>query len=295
MCPLPYVGPLEVDLWVSGTPSVTDTVYLNVGTLSFCEDCESGENGWVHSGTPDLWNLTSYRSYSGSYSWYFGGETSRRYPNNADGSLTSESLLAGEGSTLSFWVWYEVSTYGVDGIFVILFRNGVPDTLDFIGSGGALASGPWDTLITKSDWVEWEKTLDEAVPGDTLQISFGFVSDADTVAEGVYIDDMCLTGLVPVTTGIADETSLTCPARIVVSPNPACEGIQLIATADGELAIDIYNIQGRICAEVIKPPGQPSVRWNLKNRYGHRVAPGVYMARTRGPTQADVTKIVVLR
>lgn len=296
MCPEVYIGVIEVDLWVSGVHSAKDTTYLSVGNLEFAEDCEAGEGGWIHTGTPDLWHLTSYRSHSGSYSWYFGGESSRRYPNDAEGTLTSESVLAGEASALSFWVWYEVSTYGVDGVFIVLFRNGVADTLDFIGSGGALAPTLWDTLITVSDWVEWKQTLDDVIPGDTLKVAFSFVSDSDTVAEGVYLDDIRLTAAAPEITGIEDKADQTARAQIVVTPNPAHDVVSMVAApSEGRLTLDIYDTQGRLVAQVVRPPGRRSARWDLKNRQGKRVAPGVYLVRTSHVRHQHLAKIVVLR
>jgi hypothetical protein len=295
MCPEPYIALIEADLWVSGTYSSTDTVYLCIGELAFSEDCDSGEGGWTHTGSPDLWHLSSYRSHSGSNSWYFGGETSRRYPNDADGVLTSETMLAGEASSLSFWVWYEVSTYGVDGVFVVLFRNGVPDTLDFIGSGGALTTGPWDTLITVSDWVEWEHSLDAVLPGDTLQLAFNFTSDGDTVAEGIYIDDISVTLREPVLTGLPDETGLAAGPEVMISPNPARETVSfMMARREAALAIDIYDIRGRLITRVVKPPGEVSATWDLRNASGSKVSPGIYLGRISGTPKGSVEKVVIL-
>jgi hypothetical protein len=296
MCPEPHVGVLEVELLVSGMHAATETLYLNIGAIEFTDDCESGEGAWTHTGTPDLWHLSSYRSHSGSYSWYFGGETSRRYPNSAEGALTSETILAGEASTLSFWVWYEVSTYGVDGVFVTLLRNGVPDTLDFIGSGGALTTGPWDTLVTESDWVEWERSLDDVAAGDTLQVVFNFVSDGDTVAEGIYIDDISLTPVAPVLTGIDTRAGSIARVGVAVRPNPACTRVSLVIPPHPEeVAVDIYDIQGRLVAEVIIPPGRTSEVWALRNREGNPVAPGVYLAAPRSGVRHRPGRIVVLR
>jgi hypothetical protein len=296
VCPEPYAGLIEADLWVSGVHSATDTVWLTVGAIEFSDDCESGEGGWSHTGSPDLWHLSPYRSHSGSHSWYFGGEVSRRYPNNAEATLTSQSMIAGEAGALSFWVWYEVSTYGVDGVFVILYQNGEPDTLDFIGSGGALTTGPWDTLVTQSEWVEWERKIDNVTPGDTLTVEFGFVSDGDTVAEGIYIDDISLSARVPVLTAVGRQGRVEAREDIVITPNPAGGTISLVAApCDENTVIDIYDIRGRLVTQVLMPRGRASAMWDLRDRAGKRVAPGVYVVTIPGRPGPRPEKVVVLR
>jgi hypothetical protein len=295
-CPVQHVGPIEIDLHVAGVEVTTDTIYFGVGDLLFSDDCESGAGAWVHAGALDLWHLSSHRSHSGSYSWYFGGDSTRRYPNYADGQLTSQSLLAGHMSALSFWSWYEVSAYGVDGVFVVVSSNGTPDTLDFVGSGGALEPSFLDTFKTRSDWVKWEYNLDNVIPGDTVQITFAFVSDADTVAEGIYVDDIQLLSRTPEITGL-DIATATLPAHeIVIGRNPAID-FTVITTAAPEtrLDLDVYDIRGRLVAGLTKPPGVPSIKWDLSNRDGRRVAPGVYLVRARRPGPSRTQKLVVLR
>ncbi len=295
-CPGQYVGPLEVELRIAGAEVACDTIYLNVGDLLFSDDCESGAGGWSHDGTLDLWHLSSLRSHSGSYSWYFGTDSTRCYPNNADGTLTSQPLIVGDMSALSFWSWYEVSAFGVDGVFVVVLRNGTPDTLDFVGSGGALEPSFLDTFETRSDWVRWEYSLDGVLPGDTIQITFGFVSDSDTIAEGVYLDDIQLASRTPEITGIDVAAGMPAAPGITVSENPALDcAVIMMAPLEKKLDIDVYDIRGRLVATLTKHAGLPSTTWDLKNRDHNRVAPGVYLLQARGLNPPRAHKLVVLR
>jgi len=87
----------------------------------------------------------------------------------------------------------DITTYGSDGLYVLVGYDGDWDTLDYIGSGGALDS----ILNFGVDWVPVRYDLNMYEAGDTLQVKFIFVSDGADVAEGVYIDDIYVGKAVP--------------------------------------------------------------------------------------------------
>ncbi|MFZ1946252.1 MAG: C25 family cysteine peptidase [bacterium] len=283
-CPAPYVGALAVHL-ASGALAFEDTVRFRVGDLAFSDDCESGQGGWTRAGSPDLWHLTTYRSHSGSASWYFGDDGTHTYPSSARSSITSQEVVAGEEATLSFWFWYEFTTYGTDGVYVVLFAGGAADTLDYLGSGGALPIG--------SRWVQWERTL-EVSPGDTVAVRFEFKSDNSDVAEGMYIDDVSLTSTLPGQAGASggSEPSLT---AFAVRPNPASGDVTLWFGEAGERCVaDIYDVAGRRVASVVKPAGATSAVWETGAGTA-RLAPGIYLAKIRSARYSVPRKIILLK
>lgn len=167
-----------------------DSFILNVGEPGLEDDMESGSSLWTHGGTGDLWHLTSHRKHSGDSSWYNGIEGSWYFNNNMQSWLKSSSFVLGPQSYLTFWLWYDVTNYGVDGIHVEIVNalSGVPDTLDFIGTGGALDS----LLNTGNDWLQYSYDLSHIPPGTSVRVRFSFASDNEYTfdGEGFYIDDV---------------------------------------------------------------------------------------------------------
>jgi hypothetical protein len=290
-CPLIHIGGLEVTINASDGQAFTDTVHFSVGDLSFTDDCESGEGGWACSG---LWHISTYRSHSDSSSWYFGSDSTHRYPNSAGGRMLSETFLAGVENVLSFWFWHDFPTYGVDGIYVILLKNGVPDTLDFFGSGGALGGDGALNIIT--DWVKWERVLDDVAPGDSIAVKLRFESDGTDYAEGIYLDDISLRCKTPVLTAVDETAGGVSPLQFSMFPNPAHDCLSVaFAEARNRVTLDIYSVEGKLVARLVKPAGAHSVSWNIEDAAGRRVAPGIYLARVKGEVHEASRKIVVLR
>jgi hypothetical protein len=163
---------------------------LTIGEPGFEDDMEEGAGAWNHGGTGDLWHLSTHRAHSGDWSWYNGIESSRYFNNNMDCWLMSSSFILGPYSYLSFWLWYDVTNYGVDGTYVEIVNalSGVADTLDFIGTGGALDS----VLNTGNGWLEYSYDLSFLPPGTTVWVRFTFASDDQYAhdGEGFYIDDV---------------------------------------------------------------------------------------------------------
>jgi hypothetical protein len=167
-----------------------DSFILTIGEPGFEDDMESGTGGWTHGGTGDLWHLSTHNAHSGSSSWYNGIEGSWYFNDNMNCWLKSSSFVLGPDSYLSFWLWYDVTNYGVDGIYVEVVNasSGAADTLDFIGTGGAL-----DTVLNiGNDWLEYSYDLSFIPPGTTVGVRFTFASDYQYThdGEGFYLDDV---------------------------------------------------------------------------------------------------------
>ncbi len=189
-CPLTNFPYLDLHTSTTDGYIFQDSFVLSIGEPGFEDDLESGAGWWSHGGTGDLWHLSTHRTHSGSHSWYNGIESSWYFNNGMNCWLKSSSFILGPDSHLSFWLWFDVTNYGVDGIYVSMVNDisSAVDTLDFIGTGGALDS----ILNTGNDWLEYTYDLSFIPPGTTVRVRFSFVSDADYThdGEGFYLDDI---------------------------------------------------------------------------------------------------------
>ncbi|MDI6839590.1 MAG: C25 family cysteine peptidase [bacterium] len=182
-CPSPYFTNFVLNL-STGPYSFTDTFLLKIGYSEFSDNVESGVGGWTHGGTDDLWHITERDCHSQTHSWWCGDDGSQGYHNNMNAWLLSPKFVVGHDSWLSFWYRFDVAIYGVDGIYVEVGDGNNWDTLDFIGSGGAL-----DSIYMGNDWVIGAYPLNYPV-GSELRVRFSFISDKEDVGEGFYIDDI---------------------------------------------------------------------------------------------------------
>ena len=174
-CPSQHLARLSLTLTGENYSGV-DSFLLPIGDISFFDDVESGEDGWVHSGTIDEWHISAHRSYSGSHSWYCGNEGTWQYSNGFTAYLTSPPVMIAEEAVLNFRTWYYIES-GWDYAFCeINPGDGWRELGMMTGQSG--------------DWVEKTYDLSE-FGGDTVQIRFSFLSDYDWAQfEGWYVDDV---------------------------------------------------------------------------------------------------------
>jgi hypothetical protein len=179
-CPVPHFARIDLSIRTEDGTEFDDSLNVTIGETGISDDMESGPGDWD---AQSLWHLTTHNAHSGEYSWYCGNEGTWSYDNNMNAPLTSPPIVLGPHSYLSFWQWNEVTIYGVDGLYVEVGHGGDFDTLDFIGSGGAL-------LPIGNDWLEEVYDLSSYPEGDTVYVRFRFASDNSDTEEGFYIDDL---------------------------------------------------------------------------------------------------------
>jgi len=277
-CPIPYFPAIDLSITTAEGYCFSDSFAVTVGETGFADNME-GDRGWTHSGTPDLWHLSSHRSHSGSLSWYCGYDVTYHYADNMEASLVSPVFYLGPGSLLSFWCWYDVAIYGVDGVYVEVNDGSGWKTLDFIGSGGAL-----NPLLMGVDWAEYRYDLSEYPPGTPLRLRFRFVSDESVWGEGVYIDDLKVGPAKPkqpITPPLPREYRL-----FQNYPNPfnrtTC--IKYSLPYDAYVTLEIFNILGqkiRTLVAKIHKAGSYLVGWNGEDDQGRPLSSGVYLYRLR--------------
>ncbi len=280
-CPASYLANLELHVAADTTVDEYRLPVL-VGPSGFFDDMEQGTSLWTHGGQGDMWHHSNYRAHSGGWSWYCGSEATRQYANNMNAALTSVPLIVNQNCSLSYWRWFSVPNYGVDGIYTIVLHSGRADTLDFVGTGGALGEG---VLGIQSGWAEERYDLSWLGLGETIQVQLVFRSDRDTVGEGFYIDDVRVTGGGPPAVAVA-ERSLPIVRELLPTATLVRGYIDWQAvTADLEADAILLDASGRKILEV--QPGRNDLS---------SFSPGVYFLRgSAASSDRTVKKIVVAR
>jgi hypothetical protein len=261
----------------------SDTFGLLIGSTGFYDDMESGESYWTHGGSGDMWHHTNYRAHSGGWSWYCGNEGTREYVSNMDASLTTVPLVVAEHCSLSYWRWFAVPNYGVDGIYTIVLHSGRADTLDFVGTGGALGGA---ALGIESNWAEERYDLSWLAPGETIQVQLAFKSDGDTVGEGFYIDDVRVVGGEAPSVGVAER-----PAPDAQCPTP---GVTIVR---GVLRIVDRRQKTGYRRELLDAAGRKVMELRPGANDVSGLAPGVYFVRevAGSSEQVVVKKVLIVR
>ena len=209
--------------------------------------------------------------------------------------------MVDHNATLEFMRWFEVPIYGSDGIYVIIVHGSGSDTLNFIGTGGALDSN----RAIQGDWFRDQYSLDQYSGGDTIQLRIAFKSDYDgDVAEGFYIDDVNIQAA----TFITDyENKNIYPLVLDIKPNPFRYSVDiryiindpLLEQTDSRVDLRIYDVTGSLVKtfdELSAHTGPPlSINWDGQDNKGRRLAPGIYFAVLS--TGEDVTskKIILIQ
>jgi hypothetical protein len=301
-----------------------DTFELLVGDDGFADDMESGESKWSHGGTGDLWHLSTHRAHSGAYAWYCGDEGARHYNSSMDAWLTTVPFTVTQGCSLRFWRWFATPNYGVDGIRVVVMHGATEDTVDFIGTGGALgetgtvprvlalrgtvpafrvprvqalfspAESSASPLVNESGWAEEKYDLSWLGVGETSQVKLAFTSDGDTVDEGFYIDDVRVTG------GEAPAASVAGVGPgpglfpgLDVWPNPFHSRVQIRYGVAGVVQrLSVYDAAGRL---VRRLPVARIAAWDGRDQRGRRLPAGTYFIEARAQSERRLAKVLLAR
>jgi hypothetical protein len=284
----------------------TDTLVITLGTEAIRDDFEDGEGRWTHQGTNDDWHLSTYRSHSGETSWYCGNESNHTYRNHTEADLIPPAIFIAPNPRFSFWCWYDVTTYGVDGVYVEANDGSGWIKLDFIGSGGALDS----LLNVGNDWHEESYDLSMYPVGTRVDLRLRFSSDDVDYAEGVYIDDVSSNCPVDTTTtsiGDGDDRGISLPKTLTLYqnyPNPFNPSTTISFDLPGNrgerrhASLVIYDMRGRRMRTLIDSelePGRYDVAWNGRDERGETVSSGIYLYRLRSEEKTFIRKMIVLK
>jgi len=264
----------------------SDSFFIKIGETGFFDNLESGTSNWEHYGTNDLWHLSNYRSYSGNYSFYCGNEGTHQYINSMEAVLRSEAFTIFPPCTLSFYHWYEFPNYTCDGLIVAVEHSSIMDTLDYIGTGGALDS----TLNTGNTWLPDKYDLSYLNPGSTIRLYFIFASDTGKQAEGIYIDDIRVTGSFVPSAGISlREKPLQLPSSLIHRSGLA----YITLDRRTRISLDLYDRTGRLIRKLIDSKVYHSGIHPIK--IPGNIPSGIYFLHLTGNDLREIRKLVILR
>ncbi len=300
-CPASYCARLPVTFH-SENYQFTDTISLLIGNTGFSDDMESGSSSWTSGGSNNLWHISGRRAFSPTHAWYCGSETLGTYIDDMDCYIQTVPFMVQPNSLLKFYRWFSVPLYGSDGIYVIIVDNGTgsPDTLDFIGTGGALGLNG-----IQSDWFEEKFSLADYPAGETIQVRIAFISDSGSVGEGFYIDNVNIEYI----TAISESDALSGDLSALgfsVFPNPFYKNLvikyQIPSTkfqtnSNSQAALKIYDAAGRLVKRFNHLTIQPfnQVVWNGSDDAGRALPAGVYFVQLERGDLKRTKKVVLLR
>ncbi len=193
---------------VSNTGKTNLTLDASLLSRAFADDAEKGSGDWAHSGTRDLWTLTTNRSVSGSNAWYCGNAASHLYATNMHARLDTPPITLGDGAQLTFWHWieseldYDYPGYAYDGGIVEISTNSgltftqIEPIGDYSHKVTGYAASPWpqDTPCFAGAGGWQQVTFDlSTMAHDSAIIRFHFGSDGSVEEEGWYLDDIVVT------------------------------------------------------------------------------------------------------
>ncbi|MEO0078453.1 MAG: FlgD immunoglobulin-like domain containing protein, partial [candidate division WOR-3 bacterium] len=174
--------------------------------------------------------------------------------------------------------------------------GGREDTLDFVGTGGALERmmnaecrmQNAEQDIIESNWARERYDLSFVSVGETIQVKLSFKSDRDTVDEGFYIDDVQVTGGQAPVVGVVLQSPEPARLRLSVQPNPFRRTTVVLG---GSGAVAVYDAAGREVNLLTVVNGQAV--WDGRDRSGKPLPAGAYFVRPAGA--GELARVVLVR
>ncbi len=266
------------------------------GEKTAFEDTVENENpGWRSLGTPTLWGVTTSRAGSGTQCWT--DSPSGNYPNNADTSLISPlfDFSNAAGVTLSFAHSYTLENgfdYGL---------------VEFSPDDGATWQRAAAFTGTQTAFTQARLTLDNLAGIPRARLRFRLLTDANTTADGWYVDDIRLIirtsdpTVLPPTATLAPVITEVLPA--FGSPNGGTavklNGANFTESADtrvffdNALATNVSVLGSTVlsCTAPAHALGAATIR--IENRYGAAVFTSgfTYYARPTTLPQPKITSL----
>lgn len=193
----------------------------NVSILwgGFSNDVEGGTGAWTHSGSNDLWCISTNRSTSGTQAWYCGNTNTSFYASSMHAKLDSAPFYVATGAQLTFQQWIqcelddqfwrpgwklnncwdggivEISTNLGSSFQQISPIGGYPNLI----SGYAASPWPDGTPCFAGNGSAWSHpTFDlTSFTGCVAIVRFHFGSDDNTEGTGWFIDDIVVSPTIP--------------------------------------------------------------------------------------------------
>jgi hypothetical protein len=186
-CTRYYFSVTSADIYGNSAADTNSGAYYTFKTLGYGyamgpDDVEGGAGNWVASGGgTSMWHRDTCKAHSGIYAWKAGSTTCPgTYGNSVNVYLTYIEYIplgaAGHGYHLRYWEYYQTQS-SYDLCYTQISTN-----------GGA----SWTTLnIYSGTGTGWaQRDFDLASYTGNVLIRFRFQTNASTVYEGWYVDDI---------------------------------------------------------------------------------------------------------
>ncbi len=190
------------------------------------------------------WSLTSQEYYTSSNSWTDSPDGD--YPAYSNATMTTENPIDLGGfshALLSFYAKWEIEA-GWDYAQVSASTDG-SNWMPLCGNYTVLGNENQDEGQPlydgeQYDWVREEIDLNDFL-GESIYIQFKLYSDQYVERDGMYVDDIEVTGIPSESVGIDDQTLL----ELIIYPNPSSGEYQLIGLKN-DAKWTVADVHGRL-------------------------------------------------
>ena len=284
-CPNGYAIPTKLTIKQNDTVTVySQNLYVLVGqgTSILIDSAENGFGNWT---TNVSWGIVTTQYHSPSHS--FTDSPVGNYADNTNNSMTVNFPI--NASTrpvlfLNFWHKYTTEA-GYDYCYVeISSNNGTTWTQAATYNG------------TLSTWTQVSLNISSlANSSANLRIRFRLTSDANTNADGWYVDDIQLLGYNSLT-NIGNENIIPDKYSLEQNyPNPfnPVTTIKFAIPKENFVTITIFDITGREVTRLLsenKQAGTYSVLFNAEN-----LASGVYYYKIEAGNFSETKKMLMIK
>ena len=266
----------------------TQDVYIPVGggNIILLDSAENGLSRWTAVGG---WGLSSSLPHSGNNS--FSDSPTGNYSNTTTRSLTLTVPLNVSASPvlkLSFWYKHTIDT--LDNAYI-----------DVSNDNGVTWTSPRFYNKTVSNWTREVIDISSIAGGSTsLKIRFSMISNGSVTADGIYIDDIKLTGYNETPTGIAINNEI--PVQYSLSqnfPNPFNPSTVINYQIKNQdfVTLKIYNQLGKEVMTLVnenQAAGNYSVNFSATDG-GINLSSGLYYYKLQSGEFTDTKKMLLVK
>ncbi len=154
--------------------------FSSAQTIVFSDDFESGTTNWTLSGS---WGLTTNDFYLGASSLTESPIGDYTNMQNSSATMTNNLDLSSYLSAeISFW-----TKYNIENAFDYMY-------LEISNDGGVTFVKIDEFTGVSSSWTEYTYNIGTFAGNSNVKVRFRFFSDQAVVGDGMYIDDLTITG-----------------------------------------------------------------------------------------------------
>jgi carboxypeptidase T len=286
-CPNNYGIPTRLKVMQNDTVTLYNQLYyilVGNGTAVLRDSAENGFGNWT---TTNTWAVTSSQYHSPSNS--FTDSPSGNYGNSANNSMTLNfplNLSTMPVVYLSYWHRYATEA-GYDFCYVEVSSNNGTNWSQVTSYNGNMTTWTYQSFDITS----------YCNSSSNVRIRFRLTSDAGSVADGWYVDDIKILGYQSPILGVGSNGNLT-PNKYTLEqnyPNPFNPATQInySIAKEGLVKISIYDVLGRevkTLVNEVKTPGFYAVDFD-----GTNLSSGMYFYRMESGSFTDTKKMTLIK